>query len=92
MSMFTGHIGREEEDGLGWGGLLPDKESRITDGNVTNVMPMAIDRPLAYVRLEQSTEEPNEIDATVDTSFDWDELWEDAPSDDQPHDPDEYGD
>lgn len=26
MSRFTGEIGREEEDGLGWEGLVPTKE------------------------------------------------------------------
>lgn len=28
MSRFTGDIGREEEDGLGWEGLVPTKEER----------------------------------------------------------------
>ncbi len=28
MSMFTGNIGREEEDGLGWGGLVPTARER----------------------------------------------------------------
>ena len=28
MSKFTGNIGREEEDGLGWEGLVPSKDEK----------------------------------------------------------------
>jgi hypothetical protein len=53
--------------------------SNVTD--VILVVGAGLDKPLAYVRLEPmkletSTEEPNEkIDATADTDFDDDEYW-----------------
>ena len=31
MSTFSGNIGREEEDGAGWGGLVPTKAERERD-------------------------------------------------------------
>ena len=31
MSTFSGNIGREEEDGAGWGGLVPTKAEREKD-------------------------------------------------------------
>ena len=34
MSTFSNDIGREEEDGGGWGGLLPDKKEMIVRRDV----------------------------------------------------------
>lgn len=81
MSRFTGNIGREEEDGLGWEGLLPERKSNVT--KVTK--PHLTTVPVTPI-LKESTEEPNEIDATADTSWDddWsdgDGPWKDAPED-----------
>lgn len=40
MSKFTGDIGPEEEDGLGWEGLLPKRKPDYLDGVMDNSQPI----------------------------------------------------